>query len=87
MLLRTNQSMNDEMPTLGQSRVRVSFNPGQNEAVQSIKQKAAELIDLCESLKDAYNGSPNEKNRCLAVAQTEIESAAMWAVKGATFTV
>ncbi len=74
----------ERTPTVGESRVRVSFNPSSNPIVDEIKRKAADLIDLCESLKDPYNGQPNEKNRCFAVAQTEIESAAMWAVKGAT---
>lgn len=74
----------DRTPTLGESRVRVSFNPSSNPIVDDIKKKSAELIDLYESLKDPYNGAPNEKNRCFAVAQTEVESAAMWAVKGAT---
>ena len=70
--------------TLGESRVRVSFNPSQNENVARLKALAAEFIDLCETLKDGYDGKPNEKNRCFAVAQTEVETAAMWAVKGAT---
>lgn len=63
--------------TLGQERVRLSFNPGQNEMVNLIKNKTAELIDLCEQLKplDA---------RLASLAQTHYEDAAMWAVKAAT---
>lgn len=71
-------------PTLGESRVRMDFNVSGDEKVAQIKRLAADFIDLCESLKESYNGQPNEKNRCLAVAQTEAEAAAMWAVKGAT---
>jgi hypothetical protein len=73
-----------EEKTLGETRVRIDFNPSNNDVVSQIKQKTAELINLCESIKDPYDGKPNEKNRALAVAQTEYESAAMWAVKGAT---
>jgi hypothetical protein len=72
------------LPSLGEKRVRTTFNPSANSNVDIIKQKTAELINLCESLKDPYNGQPNEKNRTLTVAQTEYEAAAMWAVKGAT---
>lgn len=74
--------MSQENPTVGESRVRISFNPSSNESVDKIKRAAADLIDLCESLKDENREHP--KNRALAVAMTEVESAAMWAVKGAT---
>lgn len=70
--------------SIGEDRVRVKFNPSANTVVDQIKQKTAELIDLCESLKNSYSGGPDEKNRCLAKAQTEYEDAAMWAVKAAT---
>lgn len=72
------------MPTLGEQRVRVTFNPANSDRVHVLKTKFAELIDMCESMKDAYDGKPNEKNRVLAVAQTELETACMYAVKGAT---
>lgn len=63
--------------TLGEQRVRASFNPSADSAVDQIKQKTAELIDLCEGLK-AKDG------RLAALAQTAYEEAAMWAVKAAT---
>lgn len=63
--------------SLGEDRVRITFNPNQNPVVQEIKEKTAELIDLCESLKD-------QEGRCAALAQTHYENAAMWAVKAAT---
>lgn len=68
--------------TLGQKRVKADFNPDKNEVVDQIKNKAAELIDLIETLKQDGNG---ERNRCAALAQTEVETAAMYAVK-ANFT-
>lgn len=63
--------------TLGQTRVRVSFNPSTDSVVDQIKQKTAELIDLCETLKPL-------DPRLASIAQTEYESAAHWAVKAAT---
>jgi hypothetical protein len=67
--------------TKGEERVRVSFNPSSNNTVDELKKAAAELIDMCEDLKDPQT---SEKNRCLELAQTAVEDAAMWAVKGAT---
>lgn len=63
--------------SVGTQRVRLEFNPDGNLVVAELKQKTAELIDLCESLKvmDA---------RLAALAQTSYEDAAMWAVKAAT---
>jgi len=64
--------------TLGEKRVRTSFNPSAISIVDTIKQKVAELINICESIK-----TPNNVREA-SVAQTEFESAAHWAVKAAT---
>lgn len=63
--------------TLGEERVRKAFNPSTNSAVDTIKQNTADLIDLCEGLKE-------KDPRLAALAQTAYEEAAMWAVKAAT---
>ena len=63
--------------TLGEKRVRKAFNPDANSQVDIIKQKSADLIDLCETLKA-------KDPRLAALAQTAYEEAAMWAVKAAT---
>jgi hypothetical protein len=63
--------------TIGEVRVRTQFNPSADGIVDQIKQKSAELIDLCETLK-------SKDARLAAVAQTTYEEAAMWAVKAAT---
>lgn len=68
--------------TFGEYRVGISFNPGGHPKVNEIKQKAAELIDLLEAEKATMKNG--EAVRCIALAQTEIESAAMWAVKAVT---
>jgi hypothetical protein len=63
--------------TIGEQRVRTEFNVTNNTTVDVIKQKTAELINLCEELK-------SKDGRLASLAQTEFESAAMWAVKAAT---
>jgi hypothetical protein len=67
--------------SLGEDRVRVKFNPGDNSLVSQIKQKSAELIDLCK--ERPAKGS--EDGRLWALAMTAYEEAAMWAVKAATY--
>jgi hypothetical protein len=75
--------------SVGEDRVRIKFNPSDDSLVAKIKQKSAELIDLCEEhklgTKDASADSFRmEVNRLWALAQTHYEDAAMWAVKAAT---
>jgi hypothetical protein len=69
--------------TIGEDRVRIKFNPSSDDLVAHIKQKSAELIDLCEAHKDKCAGG--ELNRLWSLAQTHYEDAAMWAVKAATY--
>lgn len=63
--------------TIGEQRVRTEFNPAQSDKVSQIKQKSAELINLCEELKE-------KDPRAASLAQTAFEEAAMWGVKAAT---
>lgn len=63
--------------TLGEARVRTDFNVSGSSVVDEIKQKSAELINLCETLKE-------KDGRLASLAQTSYEEAAMWAVKAAT---
>jgi hypothetical protein len=63
--------------SIGEDRVRLSFNPSANAEVENIKRKAAELIDLCETFKQ-------KDGRLASLAQTAFEEGAMWAVKAAT---
>lgn len=65
------------MDTVGEKRVRTEFNPSKDGVVDQIKQKSAELINLCEGLKE-------KDGRLASLAQTTYEEAAMWAVKAAT---
>mgnify|MGYP006954724196 CR=1 FL=1 len=71
--------------TKGEFRVGIDFNPSGDDMVGQIKRKAADLIDLIESIpsdRDSMVG--NERGRLKALAQTDIETAAMHAVKAAT---
>lgn len=71
--------------TLGEARVRTDFNVSNSDTVATIKNKSAELINVCEGLKPT-DGSmmSGEKARLISLAQTTFEEAAMWAVKAAT---
>ena len=65
-------------PTLGESRV-ASISPSGDPEIAGIKRKAADLIDAVNALP----APTGEAARVRAVAMTEIEGAAMWAVKAA----
>jgi len=78
--------------TKGEYRVGISFNPSGASIVDEIKSKAAVLIDLIELIPSPeYGGDEDidrrhciEVGRLKALAQTDIEIAAMHAVKAAT---
>ena len=66
--------------TLGESRVRTGFNPDERADVQQFKDLTAALIDKV----NAIPASDGEVGRLKALAMTDLESAAMWAVKAMT---
>ena len=68
--------------SIGAQRVGISFNPSADHRVDSIKKKAAILINEIHEYFQLIESS--EAKRCFAVAMAEVESAAMWAVKGVT---
>jgi hypothetical protein len=79
--------------TKGEYRVGISFNPSNNGKVDQIKRMAADLIDLIETIPatardDNTEGGAAvrsaEVGRLKSLAQTNVEDAAMWAVKAAT---
>lgn len=78
--------------TKGEYIVGVKFNPSQNDTVTLIKQQAAALIDLIQTIhaKDVDVTKENagefigEVQRLKALAITHVENAAMWAVKAET---
>lgn len=66
--------------TKGEYRVGITFNPSNNDQVARIKRAAADLIDLIQEIPMR----DGEIERLRALAVTDVESAAMWAVKAAT---
>jgi hypothetical protein len=73
--------MSDQTKSLGEIRVRTSFNPSDQSNVQHIKERAAEFINYVDENVDVKS---NEGARLKTLALTSIEEAAMWAVKAAT---
>ncbi len=70
--------------SLGEDRVRVKFNPSTTGLVDQIKQKTAELIDLCATIEVSALPNAYEQSRLISEAQTRYEDACHWAVKAAT---
>lgn len=83
--------------TKGEYKVGIDFNPSNEDVVGRIKRLAADFIDLVDSIevvtekeeeeiKDVEKlwAQMDERRRLKALAMTEIELAAMWAVKAAT---
>lgn len=68
--------------TFGQLAVGVDFNPSGLLSVAVIKQNYADIIDDLKMTQDESD-SPDVKRLC-AIAITEAEGAAMWAVKAKT---
>lgn len=61
--------------TLGERRVQRNFNPTANPVVEQLKTDYASLIDKLEGMRNERNG------REVSVAQTELETSCMYAVK------
>ena len=60
--------------------IRAGFNPSESPKVDLIKTLAAALVQVCEDIRME---NPNaERHASLAI--TDVEKAAMWAVKAAT---
>jgi hypothetical protein len=82
--------------TKGEYLVGINFNPSNDDMVSQIKRRSADLIDLIESISVASPPSEgryedvsrinqhHEVARLKALARTDVENAAMWAVKAAT---
>lgn len=82
-----NEKKEEKKPTLGQSRVRVEFNPSKTDYVHELKMSGANFIDLVDG--SACNPKFKDEEvrefmRLKALAMTAIEEATMWAVKSAT---
>lgn len=90
------QAQDAKRKSVGELRVGADFNANDSDVVAQIKRKSAELINLCQAMRndeavavpnetrDAFHQRCGEKLRLIALAQTAYEEAAMWAVKAAT---
>ena len=80
----------NEKKTLGQIRMRTSFNPSADSEVDHFKQVCSDAIDKLELVKENMFNSCiatpyfEEKLRLIARAQTLFEDAGMIAVKAVT---
>jgi hypothetical protein len=73
--------------SFGQKACGVTFNPGGNPDVDSIKRQFAAIVDdLNDRRTKAHNDSNVEVVRMLSIAITEAQTAQMWAVKAVTWT-
>ena len=69
--------------TYGEKAVGLAFNPSGDQNVEKIKRLYAEIIDLCNTCREAARD--NEKVRLFSVAIIEAQGAQMWAVKAITW--
>ena len=73
--------------SVGEYKVRTNFNVTDSGVIKAIKDKTAELINLINRLTPSETNTERDSGefaRLKAIAMTEYESAAMWAVKAAT---
>lgn len=69
--------------TFGERACGVSFNPGGDQIVASIKSEFAEVVDTLNFHREA--ATDPEVKRMLSIAITETQTAQMWAVKAVTW--
>lgn len=85
MAAPTADKPDDQAGTLsfGQKAVGITFNPGNNQAVNALKQQCVPFIDACNDGRT--NSQDPEVKRMYALAITHAQEAQMWAVKAATW--
>lgn len=62
--------------TFGEKRLKTNFDSSMNHKAEVIKGMYAELLDLLEYMKE-----DGKDIRCLSIAQTELETSCMYALK------
>lgn len=70
--------------TFGQKAVGITFNPSNNESVDRMKQRYADIIDVLNDMRNDPNMGQGVKRHC-SQAITEAETAQMRAVKALTW--
>lgn len=74
----------DRELTFGEKAVGLTFNPGNNPAVDDCKRAFAGIIDSLDALRNI--AGIGDQARLASVAITEAQTAQMWAVKAITAT-
>jgi hypothetical protein len=74
--------MTEREMTFGEKAVGLTFNPSNDQAVDSIKRKCADLIDELHNMRGRVGP---DQDRMLSIAITELQTAQMWAVKAVTW--
>lgn len=69
--------------TFGEKAVGMTFNPGGNPEVATIKGAFAAIIDQLNDMRSQEENG--EKKRMISLAITEAQVAQMWAVKAVTW--
>ena len=64
--------------TIGEQRVGLTFNPSEDNLVTEYKTQIAKMID---TLEEQIEGSNGEKIRTIKIAQQQLETGCMYAVK------
>lgn len=78
--------MNTRPLSFGEKAVGLTFNPGNNPAVDQCKKSFAAVIDQMNTLRESALAVKDfEVARLAAVAITEAQGAQMWAVKAITW--
>ena len=83
----SDQTESPDLRTTGERRVRIHFNPSNDDYVFQIKQRGAQLIDFIDAAlpNPGWDIETNrEFGRLKSLAMTEIEHGIMDAVKMAT---
>lgn len=75
--------MVDRELTFGEKAVGITFNPGGDSMVHSIKLAYAGVIDTLHNIRTGTESQ--EVKRLCSVAITEAQTAQMWAVKAITW--
>jgi len=78
----------EKLVTLGERRVKINFNPDEDDYVNAIKVTAADLIDLIDGAAGKPSWSDDDLKEWLRLKDLAIiaaEQSAMWAVKAATY--
>ena len=72
--------------TLGEKKIGITFEPGNNDILQNANESFARNLNRIEKLRShGEQARPAEAQRFLSLAQTAVEEAAMWTAKALNY--